>query len=311
MSQNPILEASGFDRFGNRNPIPNDPAEQVLQPVQKNTQPMTLPELKVAENTVHLWGSGARVKNGAGFFCAPPPSQYPKKNSDYLRLFVDSSFTGLQQLGYGLMTLPMSDQLWFVSTGDSSSDPTTGGHTLMKLIGPKSVGSSTTGIVDLSAVINLLSGGNLVETSGHFNNAGAVYFNTTLNALRWYNGSVWQTIGGGGGGSQPVITHQTRNLATSGAVSFPHNFNGTPKLIRIQANIAGNFSDGSYDGTNQMVMYWGNYQAGLGTTEVFFLTTSGGLNYATVTAVTNASVQMIFNPVGSPTGIADLIITAS
>ena len=35
--------------------------------------------------------------------------------------------------------------------------------------------------------------------------AGAIYFNTTSNALKFYNGTSWELIGGGGGGSNNLL----------------------------------------------------------------------------------------------------------
>jgi len=164
-SQNLVLAARGFDRYGGRNPLSNDPEEQVDEPIQKFQQAMTLPELSVANNAFRAWGHGARVANTKGFFCASPPQSHPVKNSDYLRLFVDAYSDG----GYGVLNMPMSGELYFNDTGDLPSQ----GHVILRLVGPSAAGTNNLvsprniGIADFSSVIYLLAvRGSLNKTGG-------------------------------------------------------------------------------------------------------------------------------------------------
>ncbi|MCK9599340.1 MAG: hypothetical protein M0R06_09885 [Sphaerochaeta sp.] len=223
-------------------------------------------DFRAGKDAFRAWRHGARVANGKGFFCAPPPDSKPAKNSDYLRMWVDELVSG----GYGVIGLPMSDELWFNATGDAeyvtlAAETTTGSdvvtftstaglevgmnireylgsaaidppthlargtyvkailstttvqvtkdaigtgtglnmrvglnaNALLQLHGPQVVGSDNSGIVDLYGVLDLLQGGDSVETSGLYDDKGAVYFNTVSNKVRWYNGTVWGDLGGG------------------------------------------------------------------------------------------------------------------
>ena len=319
-AQNPILKASGFDKFGSRVPIPNDIESRVLQPVQKITQPMSLPDLGVADNTVRLWGYGARVKNGAGFFCAPPASQKPTKNSDYLRMFVDDSFTGLKQLGYGIIALPMSDVLYFNGTGEI---PNGLGREIMTLYGAQATGSSAagtnpwnngnTGRVDLASVLTLTARSH-VEDSGLFNVAGSMYYYVPTNKIRWYNGTIWQDLGGGGGGSGKTVnlSHWTHDLSLAGNEVYEHGLGAVPSTVRIQSNRLSENSDGTWDGTNNMCSQWGTVSPGIYQSYVALINSSAG-NYAYghVVSVDSTNVTVRWSKGGAPTGLMDMIITSS
>jgi len=53
---------------------------------------------------------------------------------------------------------------------------------------------------------------------------GDLYFNTTSNTVKVYNGTAWTTIAGGGGGSITVsATAPTNPAPTSGALWFDSN----------------------------------------------------------------------------------------
>ncbi len=152
-----------------------------------NSEDFALKDLRIAANTVRLWRHGVRVANGKGFFAAPRPSDKPTKNSDYLRMFVDEAE------GVGVISNPMTDELWFEATGDQPTD----GNLIMKLKGPGSVGSSNTGIVDLFSVLILLTASgapSTVESSGLFDFEGAAYWNSTSKVIRIYDGTAWKTI---------------------------------------------------------------------------------------------------------------------
>ena len=314
MSQNPTIKDAGFNQNNERPAIAHDVNSQMNDLPQNISQMMILPRLDVANSTVRLWGGGVRLKNGAGIFFAPPANQSPKVNADYLRMFTDSSFTGNTQLGFGVIALPMSSQLFFNDTGELPAF----GHVILRLVGPKAAGTNNTvsprniGIADFSSVIYLLTAGNTIESSALFNVKGAFYYNTVSNTIRWYNGTLWQSLGAGGSSSQPKLSFATVNVTTTSTISYPHGFSGTPKLIRIQANIANEFSDGQYDGTSEGGVAWGANQAQSIGVSVFLTTSGGNIALGTVTAVTATNVTINWSgKIGSPTGIANLIITAS
>jgi hypothetical protein len=338
-----------------------------------------LEDLKVAYNAVRIWKSGVRVANGKGFLCAPPDESKPSKTNDYLRIWVDKLVYG----GYGVVGLPMSDQLWFNATGlaeykavtaatTSGSDVLTVNTTvgidigdnireysgstavnpptkiargsyvkkvltattlqmtrnaigtgssltvrvglnadvLLKLLGPQVVGADSTGIIDCYGVLDLLQGSDVVETSGFYDDKGAVYFNTTSNKIRWYNGTAWADLGGSGGSTIKKSSH-THSAATTGAIDYAHGLGSVPTHIRLQANYSGSFSDGSYDGTLQNTMYWGT-GAGISSASIVYIDNgSGNISFGKITAMDATNITITWDKSGTPTGTATLLLEAS
>ena len=148
------------------------------------------------------------------------------------------------------------------------------------------------------------------ETLSCFAQDGFTYVrNGTPDALRIYLNGAWTDVGGA---KQPKLSTHTQNVTTTSTVTYAHGFSGTPKLVRIQANIGGQFSDASYDGTNQYGLAWGTNQAQSIGVGVFLTTSAGNIAIGTITAVDATNVTINWNgKVGSPTGTATLNITAS
>jgi hypothetical protein len=333
---------------------------------------MEVDELRVSQDTVRAWRHGLRVKNGAGVFAAPPEVQKPIKNSDYMRMFVDSgniavltggattsgsptvtvtSTSGVTYFpgasirgpgipadtwikkidsatqitltqnanatltgqtyyageGIGILNAPMSDMAFLSVSGETADSR---GEIIAVLRGPRTLGASSTGMMDLWAVLGLLQGGATVESSGKFDFPGVIYFNTTLNKFRGYDNGAWIDLSGGSGGGSMKISSHTHSAATTGAVTYAHGLGAVPTKARVRSNYSGSFSDGSYDGTTQNCFYWGT-GAGVSSGSIVFVDHGGGnLSFGQITAMDATNVTITWDKSGTPTGTATIIIEA-
>lgn len=133
----------------------------------------------------------------------------------------------------------------------------------------------------------------------------------TPNALRIYLNGSWGDVGGGGTVS---VTTRTQDVSSvSATVDYAHGLGRTPKSVRFQTYEGSDFSDGTWDGTNQMGLAWGTHQAQAISGYVVFITTSGGnicLGKVVSADATNVRVSYA-DKVGAPTGTANIVITAT
>lgn len=153
-----------------------------------------------------------------------------------------------------------------------------------------------------------------VENIAAFNNNGTLYVRNTAGTrtIRAYLNGAWQDVGGGS--STVSVTTRTQDVSsTSATVDYAHGLGRVPTSVRFQANVGGQFSDCTYDGTNQRGLAWGTNQAQAVGSYVIFLTTSGGnicLGKVVSWDATNVRVSFA-DKVGTPTGTANVVITAS
>jgi hypothetical protein len=149
------------------------------------------------------------------------------------------------------------------------------------------------------------------ETISAFAQDGFTYVRLgTPNIQRIYLNGAWQNAGGS---PQPVLSSRTQDISSTSVVTYAHGFTGIPKLLRFQSNLSGNYSDASYDGTNQYGLKWGTSQTGTVGGYVSYISPSGGniaLGKVTALDATNVTVSWA-DKVGTPTGTATIIITAS
>jgi hypothetical protein len=250
-------------RFDDQNQVDLLPAEQALaDPTSTQrfgtgkgvNEDSEFLDLRVANDTVRLFRHGVRVKNGTGFFCAPPAVQNPTKNAHYMRAFVDSGYVALltggattsgsavvtvtatsaityyagisirgsgipagtfiasvdsaTQItltetatatassltftvgeGIGKINAPMADTLWVTASGESPE-----GDIIMALRGPKTLDDTSRGYIDLWGMLGLMQDSGGVESLVPYKVKGAMYYNTTSNLIRFYNGTVWGNI---------------------------------------------------------------------------------------------------------------------
>lgn len=93
--------------------------------------------------------------------------------------------------GIGKLNAPMSDNLFITASGESPE-----GDIIMYLAGPKTIGETWRGYVDFWSAIGLMqSAAANVEGKACFENKGVMYFDTTSNKFRGYNGSAWVDLG--------------------------------------------------------------------------------------------------------------------
>jgi len=306
-NSNPILAANGFDQYSQRMAIPNDPADQQLEPTQQMQQAVTFPDVAVANNTVRIWGTGIRLKNGKGIFFAPPPQSKPLKNSDYMRMFVDP-LNSPKQLGYGVLNLPMSDQLYINATGDMPS----GGRAMMILKGIEAVNPGNPsdwsthwrGTVDFWAV-PILPVSSTVESSGLYNVEGAMYQNSATHKMMVYNGSAWVEAGGA---THAVVA--SRTASSTGAQTITHYLGATPTSIEIFAtNAVGqpNSSSGIWDGSSNSCAWTGG-SAGSNASNAVYIDQGGNNATAIISGVTSTQFTLTWSKSGSPTGTIYLVI---
>lgn len=90
--------------------------------------------------------------------------------------------------GIGIINAPMSDLLWFKASGESPN-----GDLILQLRGPKTLGDTYRGAVDLSGVLGFLVDDGSLEAITAFCYPGAAYYNSATGKIRYYNGvtSAW------------------------------------------------------------------------------------------------------------------------
>ncbi len=152
-----------------------------------------------------------------------------------------------------------------------------------------------------------------VELITAFAQEGFIYERLgTPNAIRVYLNGAWRTLGGSSGVTTKATAH-TQNLTTTSTITYAHGFGAVPSTIRIQANVGKEYSDITYDGTNQFGMAWGdNQDQTVGGYSIFLTTSSGNIATGNITGVDATNVTISWaDKIGSPTGTADFIIIAS
>lgn len=83
--------------------------------------------------------------------------------------------------------------------------------------------------------------------------AGEMYYNTTSNELRVYNGTNWVAIGSGGGGSTVTVSDTAPTGATAGNLWF-NSLNGTMYIYYDSAWVEFNNGSGSVPITTDVAL---------------------------------------------------------
>lgn len=149
-----------------------------------------------------------------------------------------------------------------------------------------------------------------VELIPAFESNGVMYIRNTAGtrALRMYINGAWTTIGAS---AAMKVTSATRSLAAAaGDVTYAHGLGTTPTKVQINAVESGNFSNGAWDGTDNMCAYGGGGVA-VSTGQIIFIDQGGGnIHFGAITDADATNITITWDKSGAPAGTAEFIISS-